>query len=264
MTREATMTVTRAEPAGEAAPPERSRARPAAVVDQPEGEAVVDGKAAARNDGVTPVAGEFFAHSAMLLLGRLVSETVGFYNRRFALEKRDVVRIYGNMARAARHKGHRERAIAAFQEIVKLNPRDPDAHLQLGRLYQEQGQIERATNSFRAVARLRPGSAEACFRLGLCLLRQQQLDEALEQLEKAVKLDPENGRAHQRLGTIYDKKGRGDEAIAALKRAVELEPDQVRYHQQLGFLYESAGRHEDAVACFKKVLELESLADEEL
>jgi len=265
MSGEATMKAPKLEPAGEAPSAERPRPRRAAAPDEAESGGAADGQsAAARTEGVPPVGGEFFSHSAMLLLGRLVSETVGFYNRRFALEKKDVIRIYSNIARAARHKGHREKAIAAFQEIVKLTPREADPHLHLGRLYQEQGQHERATNSFRTVVRLRPTSAEAHFRLGLCLLRQKQLDEALASLEQAVELEPTNARAHQRIGSILDQKGRADEAIAALKRAVDLEPDEVRFQQQLGFLYESAGRHDEAVACFKKVLELENVADEDL
>lgn len=261
---EATMIATKQEPAGEAGPAERPRARLASTPERSEPEGAADAPAAAAAEGVSPVGGEYFGHSAMLLLGRLVSETVGFYNRRFALEKKDVIRIYSNIARAARHKGHKEKAISAFQEIIKLTPRDPDAHLNLGRLFQEQGQHERAINSLRVVIKLRPAGAEAHYRLGLCLLHEKRPDEALESLEKAVELDPKNARAHQRIGSILDQKGRDDDAIAALKRAVELEPDQVRFQQQLGFLYEGAGRHDEAVVCFKKVLELENLADEDL
>jgi tetratricopeptide (TPR) repeat protein len=219
---------------------------------------------AAAEAGVSPVGGEFFMHSVMLLLGRLVTETVEFYNRRFALEKKDLARIYTNLARAARHKGQTDRALGAYQELIKLNPRDADAHLQAGQLYQSLGQHERAANAFRTVVRLRPQSGDAHFRLGLCLLRQQDHEAALASFDRAVELDPRNARAHHRRGLLLDKQGRAEDAIAALRTAAELDPDEVRYHQQLGFLYESAGRHEEAVGCFKRVLELESQIDDEM
>ncbi|HEY3359025.1 MAG TPA: tetratricopeptide repeat protein [Polyangia bacterium] len=220
--------------------------------------------AAAEHAGVSPVGGDFFMHSAMLLLGRLVTETVEFYNRRFALERKDLARIYTNLARAARFKGHMDKALAAYQELIKLNPRDADAHLQVGQIYVSQGQHDRAANAFRTVVRLKPRLGEAHFRLGLCLLRQHDAEGALACFEQAVAIDPRNARAHHRRGLLLDKAGRCDEAIAALVTAAELAPDEVRYHQQLGFLYESAGRHPEAVVCFKRVLELESQNDDEV
>lgn len=90
-----------------------------------------------------------------------------------------------------RSGGEAEEIISAFETVIKLEPDNVDAHINLGmqlagmsRLSEGQIQLE------RAVA-LRPANAQIRHNLALILAEQGRLREALEAEKKAVELDPE-------------------------------------------------------------------------
>jgi lipoprotein NlpI len=59
-------------------------------------------------------------------------------------------RAYNNRGTVYRDKGDAERAFADFAEAVKLNPRDADAHYNLGNAYAAKGETARAIASYSA------------------------------------------------------------------------------------------------------------------
>lgn len=203
------------------------------------------------------VSSEFVWHSFLLLVGRMCNRLLEFYRRFFVLRKQDETRIYENLGHGFRKKGQSDKALTAYRELIKRNPRNADAYYQMGRIYGAKGEDELAVRAYRSAIKCRADHADAHHRLGLLYARAGDLERAIETLGQAVELAPDDHRLLYRLGVYHDKNGAPEQALPILKRAVELHRDEPRYHQYLGFVYEGLGNHDEAIAHFKAVMEIE-------
>jgi serine/threonine protein kinase/tetratricopeptide (TPR) repeat protein len=121
-----------------------------------------------------------------------------------------------------------EKAEAALQRALELNPELPEALLAKGVLaYLNQHDDETALSSLKRVTQLRPGSSEALRWMAAVYRRQGEFELALKQLQAARALDPRHARTFHALGCIYTQMRRFDDALQAFKRSTELEPLQV-------------------------------------
>lgn len=114
----------------------------------------------------------------------------------------------------------------AYRRALALDPSDPDAHVNLGRLLQEQGRLEEAARHYREALRLMPRHATAAFNLGTVLEDQRKLPEAIAAYREAVNLDDRLAEAHYNLSRLYEKAGQRQAAFRHLKqyRALVEEP----------------------------------------
>jgi Tfp pilus assembly protein PilF len=114
-------------------------------------------------------------------------------------------------------------AIARFQKAVEIDPNEPDAHYQLGRIAREQGRHEDALRSFTACAKLddKHCSSEVWRDLGASNFELGNTDLALAQLEKYVNRREYDAEGLYWLGQTYKRLGRGFDAREVFERAVE-------------------------------------------
>jgi hypothetical protein len=74
-------------------------------------------------------------------------------------------------------------------ENSTLNPRDADAHYQLGLIYQQRRQLAQAMERFKKAVEIDPSAADAHFQLGRIARQMGQFDEALDHLRAAARYD---------------------------------------------------------------------------
>lgn len=86
--------------------------------------------------------------------------------------------------------GDLDRGIKAYGTALSLNPRYPDAWLDLGTAYETQGRIPEARRAFIRAAKAYPSSAEVAWRYGNFLFRQEELADAFAEFHAAVANDP--------------------------------------------------------------------------
>jgi Flp pilus assembly protein TadD len=70
---------------------------------------------------------------------------------------------------------------------------------------------------YQEAVRVNPNDAEAHFRLGTLLARQGRNQEAVTQLNEAIRINPRLGEAYFNLGMIYHRLGKKDLAIKTLR-----------------------------------------------
>jgi tetratricopeptide (TPR) repeat protein len=154
---------------------------------------------------------------AFLLLGSVMyylsSPFVLFYA--YILLGSDI-RSLGDGLRARQH-------LRRQLDIAATNPRDADAHYQIGLIYQERHQYDEAKRRFTRAMEIDPSEADPVFQLGRIALEEERLEDAIDLLSRAAALDDRccSHEVWRDLGVAYFRSGRLDEARLALGRFVE-------------------------------------------
>jgi len=71
-----------------------------------------------------------------------------------------VAEIYNKQHKPTQASAEYEQAAVAFQQAIRLKPRDPDNYLGLGRTYVAQSRKDAALQVYRALQRIDPKSAQ--------------------------------------------------------------------------------------------------------
>jgi tetratricopeptide (TPR) repeat protein len=153
-------------------------------------------------------------------------------------------------------------ARAAFEQVLRIEPRDARAKNNLGLIFESGGKTDDALAAYsNAIAWQKenaPSSEQPYLNLGSLLVTLDRADEAISPLRKAVELASTNSQCHLRLGTAYLHLNRLDEAQKELLEAVRLNPKDATAHYQLGRYYKQVKNLEAAKREFDRVSEIQS------
>jgi hypothetical protein len=141
-------------------------------------------------------------------------------------------------------------------EASMINPRDADAHFQLGLIYEQRRQYDDAVASFRRAVAIEPQEADAQLHLGRALRAQGQASDALVHIKAALAADPRvsSQEGWRDLGAALLELGRAQEACDSLERyttAREYDPEGLFYY---GLALRSAGRTIEARQTFEQAI----------
>jgi cytochrome c-type biogenesis protein CcmH/NrfG len=103
-------------------------------------------------------------------------------------------------------------ASAEFEAALAINPNDEKAELLLGEDAARHGDIQKAFAAESRAVELQPDDPDACTEFAKTLIAMHQPDKARLLLEHAIALDSMNETAHYRLGTLDRQQGKTDEA----------------------------------------------------
>jgi adenylate cyclase len=118
-------------------------------------------------------------------------------------------------------------------------------------------QYEKAIAAGERGVALNPNGAGAHAMLGSALGYAGRLDEALYHIKQGIRLDPfPDFMFVFHLGRIYLMKGQYEEALTEFKKVLHLNPDSLVPHLSLAIIYALLNRQAEAEAAAKKVLEM--------
>jgi hypothetical protein len=144
-------------------------------------------------------------------------------------------------------------------EIATTNPRDADAHYQLGLVHQKRRQYSEAIARFQKAIEIDPAEAEAQFQLGRIAREQGRFDDAIRFLNAAAAVNDKlaSSEVWRELGAAYFGASRFEEAAAALKRYADRRPYDPEglywYGKALKGLNKSAEAREAFTTCVESV-----------
>ncbi len=158
------------------------------------------------------------------------------------------------LGRAKYNENRFAEAVSAFQQSLKLDPRNVKTEDNLGLSYAGLGRNEEAIAAYQqamawqAQAPLKnPGPY---VNLANLLLDQNRSAEAVSHLLQAVEIAPRESRAHELLGKAYTRLEQFPKAQTELEKAIELSPKSSSLHCMLGPVYRKQGLAEKAKAEF--------------
>jgi tetratricopeptide (TPR) repeat protein len=175
-------------------------------------------------------------------------------------------------------------------DILKMNPEDPDGHFFRGRLRLANNELVTAAEDFTVAVKGAPRLAPAFYYLGVTQTSLKRVDDAKKNLTKAIELNPAwvpprvfaaqlfavTGDMDQALeqsdvilraqpknvsmlmvaASARLRKGDTNGALALFKRAKELNPKNSAVHMNLGATYTAMRKYNDAIKEFDEALQL--------
>jgi tetratricopeptide (TPR) repeat protein len=145
-----------------------------------------------------------------------------------------------------------QKAVVHYQELLELQPRNPEALCNLGVALFSLGRYEEAERCYRQSLEINPMSAETL--CNLAAVRQSNPLEAEKYLRRALKVNPKYADARSKLGMVLIFAGRLREAKAACNKALKVDPRQAEALLGLGLIARTEGRFEEAESFIKRAL----------
>jgi Flp pilus assembly protein TadD len=147
-----------------------------------------------------------------------------------------------------------EDAAAAYREVAKLEPNNPEPHVLAGALLEKQNQFAEAEEEYKQAVGIDPSSSDAYVGMANIYMHGGRFLEAEEILRKLVTLRPNDAGAHMQLGRVLAASGKNDDAIAELNAALKLAPDDISVKRDLADVYTQAGKYDVAETQYRALL----------
>jgi tetratricopeptide (TPR) repeat protein len=152
-----------------------------------------------------------------------------------------------------RRKNERYRLMG--QAKIRENPRDAQAHFELGlELFEHFGETEEALKSFETAARLNPNLAVAWLFQGLACLKMGHDAQAVECFRRARRGTRDTALIAESEGDAYYNLADCPAAARAYRRALELAPQTATVESKLGLTLVREGRGDEGVALLLQAL----------
>jgi tetratricopeptide (TPR) repeat protein len=156
-------------------------------------------------------------------------------------------------AETLRASGRFPEAIAAYQQALKLNPRNEAAEIGLADAYRQVHNVEEARAALHAARRHHPKSAAVLAALGRLELEAESYDAAIAALRAAVALAPAEIDTRNLLASAYLGKGEKDAALLQLGKVLARDSENVLAYFLRAQIYADQNENEKALADAEKV-----------
>lgn len=179
-----------------------------------------------------------------------------------------------------------DKAAELLQEVLKMDPRNPQARLQLASAYIKTKRPEAAKVLLDQVLKDDPNNVKALITLANVLSAEENYTDVIALCHKIIAVDSSNTQAYSLIGDAYMSQEDPAKALTYLEKAVEIQPKLTRNRQNLaaclvglkqyrraeslltdiirknpkfplahfhlGLLYEELGQHEDAIKTYRE------------
>jgi tetratricopeptide (TPR) repeat protein len=137
-------------------------------------------------------------------------------------------------------------ALNEYKERQESIADRPEAHLNLGIMYENMESNDKAESSYKTAIRLANDFIPARVNLANFYNKTGRNKEAEDQFRKIIKLEPDNGEAYYSLGLLIAEMKRLEEAVEYLGKAVELVPDRARMRYNYSLALQHIGKRAEA------------------
>jgi tetratricopeptide (TPR) repeat protein len=143
-----------------------------------------------------------------------------------------------------------EEAVRAFEQSLKLDPKNVKTEDNLGLAYAGLDRVDAAISAYRAAMEWQKDAstknAGPFINLADLLLDQNRAQESIAYLREAIQIAPQDSKAHELLGKAYARLDEFPQAQAELEKAAQLAPENPNLPCMLGPVYRKLGQAEKA------------------
>ena len=122
-------------------------------------------------------------------------------------------------------RGELDRAVADFDMVIQLDPKQWKAYLDRGRAYYEKGDHDRAIADLDKAIQLSAQDAHVYNLRGIAYARKGDSAHSIADFSKAIEIDPDNDFGYFNRGIAYSQNGDYDRAILDFDKTIQLNPN---------------------------------------
>ncbi|HEV2134768.1 MAG TPA: tetratricopeptide repeat protein [Terracidiphilus sp.] len=145
-----------------------------------------------------------------------------------------------------------KKAIAQFEKIVSLEPRNVDNHMVLGQLYTVNKQPDKAEAQFKTAQAIEPDSEDVVLNLVRVYAESGNIKEAAQVIQN-VPAESRTPKMEFALGAAYQQMKDSKDAIAAYQRANQMDPEDARTLSALAEALLTNNQLDEALKEYKKL-----------
>jgi tetratricopeptide (TPR) repeat protein len=160
------------------------------------------------------------------------------------------------LGRAYISLGDGDRAVAALDKTIALDPASADAHRWKGIALENGTDPDAAIRELTKATELGPKQPENFYELGEALAQAKKNDEALAAFREAARIDPKHAKALLMAGVMLMQEEKEGEALDLFKKAAAADPSYVMAWQNVGQVCQNQGKPAEAVEAFRQVVKL--------
>ncbi len=178
-----------------------------------------------------------------------------FFNRR--LQRDPSAEFYTIRGTIWTEKQEYDKAIADFNEALRLDPKDANAHSALDLARHKKGKFDKAIATSEKAVRLDPKHAVTYYKRGIARQTRGEFDKAPADFNQALRFDLQHAGAYAARGVLLQNKGEIEKAIADYDEALRLDPKQAAAIANRGLAWHNLGRYDKASADWTEALRLD-------
>jgi tetratricopeptide (TPR) repeat protein len=137
---------------------------------------------------------------------------------------RSLARLYARRGGAHQAQGDLNRAMADYNESMRIDPTYPAAYNNRGNTWFHRGDFDRAIADYNQAIQLDPKYGYAYVNRGSAWGNRGDLDQAIADYDQAIRLDPKDTKAYYNRGIAWEKKRSLQAALADFKMHSQLAP----------------------------------------
>jgi tetratricopeptide (TPR) repeat protein len=159
-----------------------------------------------------------------------------------------VASAYNNRGYDRYSAGDCDKAIADYNEAIRLDPRFALAYNNRGMAWWDKGDRDKALADYNEAIRLDPRFAWPYNNRGNVREDEGEYDKALADYDEAIRLDPRFAWAYSNRGTVWEHLGEYEKALADYNEAIRLDPKDPTAYCNRAWLWATCpdARHRDA------------------
>jgi len=162
-----------------------------------------------------------------------------------------------------------DQAIQDCNTVLKLEPKNADAHLARGMAFNGKGQFDDAIKDFDWIDEQKGGDAapavtraDAFSNRSFSYYQKGEYLTAIDSAYFALLAKGDHARAHYYRGMAYNARSQFDKAIFSLNRAIRYDPDFAEAYSHRGYAYGAKNNFDRALTDLNKAIELQPLLAE--
>jgi tetratricopeptide (TPR) repeat protein len=177
-------------------------------------------------------------------------------------------KIYAALGATYEKQKDYKSAVAAYEKALKLDKENLDAMRGLAQNLANDNQVDAALTQYKAVQDADPQDPQAAVEMSKLYRRMGKLDLAMESLKKAEPLSQDSMEVTYNEALILEAQGKYDDAAAALQKLITRttsadgkysageRSNRALFLERLGNVYRESGRPQLALDAFRKMVEL--------
>lgn len=205
---------------------------------------------------------------------RIAACTRTITRAQLARNKHTVGLAYAARASSYQSKNELDRAIADFDQAIRLIGEVAPASWELafhywtrGHVYRAKGDLDRAIGDYDESIRVAPKWDKAYNDRGAIYFQRGDYSRALADISQVIAFRPDSPRvayAYAMRAMVYSKMGQAADGLPDANRAVELTPNDGFIYFTRAQIFEALARKDEAIADYRKALELRPQAKNEI